>query len=149
MPDPREQILARLLAVAKGIDSAFDAKRNETRLPDTQNYVVLLDGEEVADTSDPAVRRSANAARRVEMTPEVQFRAQAKAEDIGAKLNQCRAKLIDAVMSDAQLLALTHNGQSIRYEGARMVAERGRSMEGGIGIAFTFTYVLRPGQVAG
>lgn len=148
MADPREQILVRLLAVAKGIDSTFDAKRNETRLPDTQNYVVLLDGEEVADASDPVARRSANAPRRVEMTPEVQFRAQARAEDVGTKLNLCRAKLIDAVLADAQLLALTLDGKSIRYEGARMVAERGRSMEGGIGVAFTFTYVLRPGQVA-
>lgn len=148
MADPREQILVRLLAIAKGIDSDFDAKRNETRLSETQNYVVLLDGEEIADPADPNGRRSANAPRRVEMTPEVQFRAQAKAEDIGTKLNLCRAKLIDAVLSDTQLLALTLDGKSIRYEGARMVAERGRSMEGGIGVAFTFSYVLRPGQLA-
>jgi hypothetical protein len=148
MADPREQILVRLLAVAEAVDPEFAARRNETLLPDTQKYVVLLDGEESGAPNDPNQRRSANAARRIEMTPEVQFRAQAKAEDVGTRLNLCRAKLIDAVLTDAQLLALTLDGQSIRYEGARMVAERGRSMDGGIGVAFTFTYVLRPGQLA-
>jgi hypothetical protein len=81
------------------------------------------------------------------MTPEVQFRLQAKAIDVGTNLNAYRASLIKAVLTDTTLLALTANGRSIRYQGAMMAAERGRSMEGGIGVAFTFTYLLRPEDV--
>lgn len=148
MADPREQILVRLLAVAAAVDTSFEARRNETLLSNKQKYVVLLDGEENAVASDPTARRSALSPRRVEMTPEVQFRAQESAPEVGTVLNLVRAKLIDAVLADAQLLALTQDGQSIRYEGSRMVVERGNSMDGGIGVAFTFTYVMRPGQLA-
>lgn len=146
--DPREAILARLLIVAGGVDDTLEARRNETEISDSAlPAVILLDGEEIADDSDPE-GRPANAPRRVRMTPEVQFRLQKKAVDIGTSLNLLRAKLIDAVLTDATLLALTIKGQSIRYQGAMMAAERGRSMEGGIGVAFTFTYLMRPGSLA-
>lgn len=146
--DKREAILQRLLVVAAGIDAGFEAKRNETRLSEKQKYVVLLDGEENAVASDPT-RLTASSPRRVEMTPEVQFRVGAEADDIGTVLNRLRIRLIAAVLTDATLLGLTVNSHSIRYEGSNMVAERGRSMEGGIGVAFTFTYALYPGRVAG
>jgi hypothetical protein len=147
MSDPREAILARLLIVASGVDETLSARRNETDISDSAlPAVILLDGEEIADENDPE-GRPANAPRRIAMTPEVQFRLQAKAANVGANLNLYRAKLIKAVLTDATLLALTVNGRSIRYQGAMMAAERGRSMEGGIGVAFTFTYLLRPGDL--
>ncbi|RUU23689.1 hypothetical protein EOD10_04445 [Mesorhizobium sp. M7A.T.Ca.TU.009.01.3.2] len=109
--------------------------------------VILFDGEEVARENDPA-GRSALTFRHVDMTPEVQFRLEAKAEDVGTKLNLLRAKLIGAVLADTDLLALTVNLRSIRYQGSMTATERGRSMEGGIGVAFTFTYLMRPGQLS-
>jgi len=146
--DKREAILQRLLAVAKAVDETFEARRNETRLSDKQKYVVLLDGEETAMASDPVTGRAASAPRRVQMVPEIQFRVGAEAEDVGTILNRLRIRLIASVLTDATLLGLTVNNHSIRYEGSNMVAERGRSMEGGIGIAFTFTYALYPGRTA-
>ncbi len=146
--DPREAILVRLLAVASAA-SGLQERRNQTSLNDKQlPAVVLLDGEELAVEGDPE-GRSALAPRRVTMTPEVQFRVEAKADQVGTLLNDFRARLIYAVLSDAPLLALTVNGHSIRYLGSNMVAERGRSMEGGIGVAFAFTYVLRPADLGG
>jgi hypothetical protein len=145
--DPREEILARLLEIAGGVDATLNARRNETVLADSAlPVVVLLDGEELAADDDPE-GRPASAPRRVTMTPEVQFRLASSAAEVGTRLNELRAKLIKAVLSDAALLALTENGRSARYLGSNMVAERGRSMEGGIGVAFAFRYLMRPGSL--
>ncbi|WP_027037881.1 hypothetical protein [Mesorhizobium ciceri] len=146
--DPREAILARLLIVAGSVDTSLAKRRNETDVSGSNlPAVILFDGEEVARENDPA-GRNALTFRHVDMTPEVQFRLEAKAEDVGTKLNLLRAKLIDAVLADSELLALTINNRSIRYQGSMTATERGRSMEGGIGVAFTFTYLLKPGELA-
>lgn len=144
--DPREAILARLLIVAASVDTSFEARRNEASLPDTQKYVILLDGAEHA-VGTIAGRRSdaAPPPQMIEMTPEVQFRLAGKATDVGTDLNLLRINLIAAVMTDSTLLGLTVRRQSIVYEGSQTATERGRSMEGGIGVAFVFTYLLRAG----
>ena len=114
MSDPRELILVRLLAIAQAVDVTLNAKRNETTLADTAlPAVVLLDGEELADDDDP-LGRPPLSPRRVTMTPEVQFRLQAKAPDVGTELNVLRATLITAVLSDTELLALTENSPRVR-----------------------------------
>lgn len=143
--DPREAILARLLDVAASVDTSLAKRRNETDVSGANlPAAILFDGEEVARETDPQTRTPATTLRHIDMTPEVQFRLEAKAEDVGTKLNLLRAKLIKAVLNDATLLALTVNSRSIRYQGSMTATERGRSMEGGIGVAFTFTYVLKP-----
>lgn len=146
--DPREAILARLLIVAGNVDATLNAIRNESD-PAAANLpaVILFDGEETARDSDPQ-GRNALTPRHVDMTPEVQFRLKGKDEEVGTKLNLLRAKLIDAVLADSALLALTVNTRAIRYQGSMTATERGRSMEGGIGVAFTFTYLLKPGELA-
>ncbi|RWC25910.1 MAG: hypothetical protein EOS27_27040 [Mesorhizobium sp.] len=146
--DPREAILARLLIVAGSIDASLSQRRNETDVSGSNlPAVILFDGEEVARDGDH-VGRNALTPRHVDMTPEVQFRLEGKAPEVGTKLNLLRAKLIDAVLADGALLALTVNARSIRYQGSMTATERGRSMEGGIGVAFTFTYMLKPGELA-
>ncbi|RWO57127.1 hypothetical protein [Mesorhizobium sp.] len=149
LEDRREAILARLLVVAAAVDTSFDARRNERGLSDKQNYVVLFDGDEHATGAPPARRSVADPPPHImEMTSEVQFRLAGKAPDVGTALNLLRIGLISAVLTDATLLGLTLNGRTIRYEGARTATERGTLVEGGIGVAFTFTYVLYPGRVA-
>ena len=148
--DPREAILARLLIVAGGIDTTLQKIRNESD-PAAANLpaVILFDGEENSVGDTPKRRVGGRPSPQIiEMMPEVQFRLKGKDEEVGTKLNLLRAKLIDAVMADSALLALTINGISIRYQGSMTATERGRSMEGGIGCAFVFTYLLRPGKLA-
>lgn len=147
--DRREAILARLLELAKSIDASFDPRRNETGLPDTSKYVVLFDGDEHAVGDIPGRRSDAEPPPQiVEMTPEVQFRLAAKAKDVGTALNALRIRLIAAVLKDPVLLALTVKGTSARFAGSATATERGVRMEGGIGVAFTFAYLLRPGREA-
>lgn len=146
--DLREAILVRLLVVAGAVDTSLSIRRNETDVSDSNlPAVILFDGEEVARDTDTQ-GRPADAPRIIDMTPEVQFRLAGKGPEVGTSLNLLRAKLIDAVLSDSALLALTVNNRSIRYQGSMTATERGRSMEGGIGVAFTFTYILKPGQLA-
>lgn len=124
----------------------MNSYRNETLLDKTLlPAVVLLDGEELADDTDPETR-PALTARRVRMTPEVQFRLETKAETVGTRLNALRAKVNIAVLSDTTLLSLTINGRSARYLGSRTVTERGEIVHGAIGCGFSFTYVLDPSQ---
>lgn len=142
--DNREGILARLLVIASGIDGVTNAYRNRDDIAETSRpAIVILDADEAADDSDPG-RRPATAPRRVSMTPEIYILLGAVPADVGTSINLLRARFVKAVMTDATLLALTLDSVGIRYEGCATGLARGRSMEGEMGVSFTFTYVMRP-----
>jgi hypothetical protein len=68
-------------------------------------------------------------------------------ERIGTALNEIRARLVKAVLTDAQLIALAGPNGRVRYAGCSTHLGHGRSMEGAMGVHFTFAYVLRPEQL--
>jgi len=146
--DQREAILVRLLAVseetAKTVDSSFEGRRNEPDLPGTAKWVVVLDGDEIAEDADRDGRSPMETPRHIVMTPEVQFRLLAKSEDAGTSLNALRAALIPAVLGDTDLLDLSTGRSKIRYRGSVTVTERGKKLDGAISVAFSFHYVLKP-----
>jgi hypothetical protein len=145
--DRREEILVRLLAVseaaARTIDPLFEGRRNEPDLPDTAKWVVVLDGDELAEETDPDGRTPLTTPRRVVMMPEVQFRLISSSENAGTRLNECRRVLLPAVLSDNELLELCRGKAKIRYRGATTVTERGRKLDSAIAVGFTFHYVLK------
>jgi hypothetical protein len=145
--DRREAILARLLEVAetaaRTIDTCFEARRNEPDLPDTAKWVVILDGDELAEESDPDGRSPFTTPRRIVMMPEVQFRLISSSENAGTSLNECRRVLLPAVTQDSTLLSLCTGKTKIRYRGATTVIERGRKLDGAIAFGFNFHYVLK------
>lgn len=148
MIDLREEILIRLLAVAReaaqSVDADFEAVRNEPNLPDTAKRVVLLDGDEIAEPTDGDARTPMTTARHIVMTPEVQFRLIGKSENSGTDLNALRRALIPAVLGDSELLSLCTGKTKIRYRGSVTVTERGRKLDGAISVGFSFHYVLKP-----
>ena len=147
MTDRREMILARLLEIAKGIDGVTAAFRNRDEISEKQRpAIVILDADEAADDADPAQRPS-RSPRRVAMTPEIYILLGAKPEDLGTAINRLRARLVSAVLTDEQLIALVGSNGDIRYEGCATALARGRSMEGEMGVSFSFTYVLRPEEL--
>ncbi len=81
------------------------------------------------------------------MSPEVLILLGAKPETVGSALNALRAKLIKAVLSDAQLIALAGSNGYARYAGCSTHLGHGRSMEGSMSVQFSFAYVLRPEQL--
>ena len=66
---------------------------------------------------------------------------------VGPALNELRAKLVKAVLTDAQLNTLVGANGYVRYAGCSTHLGHGRSMEGSMGVHFTFAYVLRPEQL--
>ena len=55
-----------------------------------------------------------------------------------------RAKVIKAVQTDAQLAALTLNGNGVLYLGCETNLERGREAEAEFAVFFAIPYLLDP-----
>ena len=147
MIDRREMILARLLEIARGIDGIESAFRNRDEIGEKQRpAIVILDADEAADDGDPGLR-PARSPRRVAMTPEIYIMLGAKPEHIGTSINTLRARLIKAILGDAELSLIVSSNGDIRYEGCATALARGRTMEGEMGVSFSFTYVLRPDEL--
>ncbi len=147
MTDRREMILVRLLEIAKGIDGIAAAFRNRDEISEKQRpAIAILDADEAADDADP-MHRPSRSPRRIAMTPEIYILLGAKPEELGTAINTLRARLLKAVLSDTQLGSIVGSNGEIRYEGCATALARGRSMEGEMGVSFSFTYVLRPEEL--
>lgn len=144
MSDTRELILARLFEIGRGLDGVRTMVRNQDSISEELTPALfLLDADEIANENDPRDRPS-NAPRRVTMTPEFRILLMAPPEAVGSQLNAFRARLIKAVLHDADLLALTTEGRGARYAGAVSQLKAGRSMQGDMLCAFSFAYYLKP-----
>ena len=147
MTDRRELILVRLLEIAKGIEGIAGAFRNRDEISEKQRpAIVILDADEAADDADPTTRPS-RSPRRVAMTPEIYILLGAKPEELGSVINAVRARFVKSVLRDSQLGSIVGTNGDIRYEGCATALARGRSMEGEMGVSFSFTYVLRPEEI--
>jgi hypothetical protein len=143
MADPREDILARLLAIARVEGVAYTA-RNDINISDWRYPAVsVMEGDEEAHETDPD-RRPPTAPRRVTMMPQLVIISQDNPEGLGSGLNELRARLIKAVLEDEELRDLTHDGVGIRYLGMESTLAAGRSLQGIMVCKFGLTYVLKP-----
>jgi len=141
--DVREKILARMLEVLKGVPGMAEAYRNKVEFPDTKRPVaILLDSDEIVGDNAQGKGRPVGAPLIITATPEVYVIDTEQAAELGTSLNQLRAKVIKAIMSDSQLLALSKDND-VRYEGMATGLSVGRSMEGEAALNFAVTYVLK------
>jgi hypothetical protein len=146
--DKREAILARLLEVATGVPGIAAAVRNQDEISErARPAIAVFDADESADEAAERQDHAGRAPNLVVMTPEVLILNGAPPENVGSSLNALRAKLVKAVLTDAQLTSLTGPNGHARYAGCSTHLGHGRSMEGSMGVQFTFTYVLRPEQL--
>ena len=147
MIDRRELILSRLLDIASVTEGVVAAFRNKDEISEKQRpAIVILDADEAADDVDPG-SRPARSPRRVAMTPEIYILLGAKPEELGSVINALRARFVKSVLGDSQLGSIVGTNGDIRYEGCATALARGRSMEGEMGVSFSFTYVLRPEEL--
>lgn len=147
MTDRREMILVRLLEIARGIPGIVTSFRNRDEISERQRpAIVILDADEAADDADP-ISRPPRSPRRVAMTPEIYILLGAKPEDLGTAINALRVRLVKAVLTDEPLRTIIGSNGEVRYEGCATALARGRSMEGEMGVSFSFTYVLRPEEL--
>ncbi len=146
--DKREQIMARLLEVAASLPGVGTVTRNSDEISEHKRpAIALFDADESADEAAERQDHPGRAPNLVAMTPEVLILLGASPESVGSALNALRAKLVKAVLTDPQLMALTGTNGRVRYAGCSTHLGHGRSMEGSMGVQFTFTYVLRPEQL--
>ena len=146
--DKREQILQRLLEVAAAVPGIATAVRNQDEISERRRpAVAIFDADEGIDEAAEHLSHPGRAPNLVVMTPEVLILLGASPESVGSSLNSLRAKLVKAVLTDAQLIALAGPNGRVRYTGCSTHLGHGRSMEGFMGLQFAFTYVLRPEQL--
>lgn len=150
MSDKREEILARLLAVAAvaGIKKTY---RNNYNIDESADLpaVVVTDGEENVDLNILEKNVPNTAPMLMDMEPVVTVVLQAATAAVGTALNGFRALVIPAVLEDAQLIALTGIGGprasgAIRYLGCAPAVEEGRLLAGQLNLRFRISYLFSP-----
>jgi hypothetical protein len=145
MPDLREEILARLVAIAAEVPGVATAGRNRVGLSETARpAVVVLDAYEAAEEEEERTSRPGHAPQLVVMTPELFVLAGKPAAEIGAELNAFRRRIVRRVLTDGPLLGLACPNGFVRYAGCATALAAGRSMEGEMSLSFAIRYVLRP-----
>jgi hypothetical protein len=146
--DKREAILQRLVEIAAAVPGVVTVVQNQGELSEhARPAIAVFDGDEAADERFDQPAHSGRAPNVIEMTPEVLILLGALPERIGTALNELRARLVKAVLLDAQLAALVGPNGRVRYVGCSTHLGQGRSMEGSMGVQFAFAYVLRPEQL--
>ena len=146
--DKRELLLQRLVDVARGLPGIVTVTRNQDELSEYKRpAIAVFDSDETADEAAERQDHPGRAPNLVVMTPEVLILLGAAPESIGSALNELRAKLVRAVLTDPELITLAGPNGRVRYAGCSTHLGHGRSMEGSMGVQFTFTYVLRPEQL--
>ena len=136
----REDILARLTAVASGITGVATVLRNSEAPADTQlPAIIVYDADEMANERDPPSRPTLTP-RRVTMTPQILIKVVGVPETVGTTLNDFLDLVHDTVLTDATLIALVKDGD-IRYMGCATQFAIGRAMIAEMGVTFAFTYI--------
>ena len=148
MTDKREDILVRLLAIYRTVDGVAKVARNE-QAADDWNFpaLLLLDADEEGEEAALGRGRPANAPIRVTMTPETYLILGKLPEDVGTELNRYRARIVKAVLTDAELLTIVGTNGQIAYLGCASSLSRGREIIGDIGLNFEITYILNPADL--
>jgi hypothetical protein len=144
--DKREAILQRLVELAASLDGIACAVRNQDEISErTRPAIAIFDADESA--AEHVGDHPGRAPNIIEMAPELLILLGGKPGTVGSALNALRAKFIKAVLTDPQLVALTGANGHVRYAGCSTHLGHGRSMEGSMGVQFSFAYVLRPEQL--
>lgn len=149
MSDVREDILARLEAVLKGVPGyGLTVQRNPLDVPESARpFAALFDGDEEVDRAGANQQPARAAALVMTMRPGLYLVDRKSNGAVGQAVNALRAAVIKAVMADVPLASLTYNGTGVSYEGCATSLARGRSIEADIDLRFAFTYRLRPDQL--
>lgn len=135
--DRREQICARLLAIAGTIAGVAKTARNQTDVSARLGpWIVLWDGDE--DNADD----SRFGPPIVDMTPAIRILVEAGAETVGTTLNTIRLAAIKAITTDAQLASIVTSNGSIYYAGCSTGVEKGAKVEGELWLNFAIRYPL-------
>jgi len=151
MPDRREEILARLLVIAKTITGIKDAWRNRgLRKNDQRPCIVIMDADESSSVTQPPKGRVVGFAPQIgRMRPEIYVLMDENRptnikedENVGSILNGIKSEFTSAIASDATLLSLLGSNGGMVYEGCATDLKSGARASGEMKIDFSFTYPI-------
>lgn len=147
--DRREEILERLAVVMAAIPGVTLAGRNIMQPDATQRpCVIVLDADEQAGAqSQTRDRVRPSGPVLIDLTPEIYLLVNGGSATVGPAINAFRVLIVKAVLTDATLATLVTSSGAITYEGCATGLSRARSMEGEMGLQFTFTYPLNPSEL--
>ena len=150
MTDTREAILDRLLVIFGTISDVSAVARNNESLSERQGTTITMF--DAGESTDHLVGtgKPSNSIMLVTMEPEVHVTLGTTPESVGLELNNLRARILNAVLTDTQLETLVGGSRSngeIRYLGCDTDLRRGRDLKGDMQIAFSITYVVNPADL--
>jgi hypothetical protein len=145
MSDRREQILARIFTILSGIRGVNLVVRNVDEIPEqARPCLVLIDGDETRSLTSRGLGMQPVI---VDMVPVIAIGVSAKSEDIGGDANSLRAKILPALLGDAQLDTLATPNGRLQYNGANGKLSQGRLMACDIQLLFSLSYPLDPADL--
>lgn len=161
--DRREEILSKVQSLLAGVAGLKNpvCYRNRDAFDDQRFLpaVILLDGSEERLTD---IGRASGVvympASVVALTPQIFIQARPRDDEsneqldgvaapIGPELSMWRTKVLKALTTDANLVALLGSNGQIEYVGCVTDMQTGSALEGMIQFNFRFSYVLRPDEL--
>jgi len=143
----REDILARLLVILNTIEVFKLVARNLDEFPErVRPAVILLDGDEeaVAELARPWVKGKAYTV--VQMNPLIVVSMGGRPQDVGTDINELMARIVTAVMSDAELTTIVvANAQcGVYYLATDYRLNHSLAMDCDMQMRFAIRYTLLP-----
>lgn len=150
MADVREDILARLIAVAGTIPAIRSVYRNHMEVDETQlPAAIVLDGDEQTSDHTDATMRPPERPTLATMNPAIVLLAQSI--NVGPDLTDLRRQLLKAILFDLPLNQIVGTGRqgngAIRYLGCLTGIGQLRTQHGALELQLMFKYVLRPSDL--
>ena len=160
--DRRQLILDRLVTLLSGLTiqlstgtiPAGNIVHNRDELPkELVPGIILLDADEVRDFNFPSMQgRSERPGPGIlKMTPEIYVVLDVRKPKnvlVGQDLGLARVAIINLILHDRDLQAITRSSGSILYDGCVTDLARNRQMKGQMGLSFTFSYPFIPDEFA-
>jgi hypothetical protein len=150
-----ESLLGGLsIDLTTGVIPAGNFVRNRNALPkELVPGIILLDADEVADPRTrqmQAGRQTGIPPQIMKMTPEIYVVLDVRKPqnlNVGEDLSICRSAIMKAILGDKTLRIICGPNGAINYDGCITDLARNRTMEGQMGVSFTFTYPWLPGEI--
>jgi len=143
MRDRREEILARLVDIARALPSAPKVFRNRLKLTASlRPAIVILDGDETGTLGEFFLGLPPSRPSIMQVNPLMYLMAGDSAESIGSEMSALRLPLINAVLSDDQLIEVTTSTGGIQYQGCTMDLGQGQTTEATLILTFELHYPL-------
>ena len=143
----REDILARLFVILNTVEDLKLVARNLDEFPEAvRPMAILLDGDEeaVAELARPWVKGKAYTV--IQMNPIIVVSMGGRPEDVGTDINELMARIVTAVMSDAELTSIVvANAQcGVYYLATDYRLNHSLAMDCDLQMRFGIRYTLLP-----